>query len=688
MAAMVVVIGLGMGSCVDNIDNSTTPSEKEQQAEEARQAKAQKFWAVASQLVDLDDYTEDYEGKTFESTYGVEGAEAGTRYVFTNDLATAAARFADLVEQKGIDENTETYTYDDPDVGTLVYTKGSGRILATVDVSIKQIPSLKKIVYVPGAYANGSFRGRAYYRFGDVVSREVNGYGGEKVIEYWICVRPSFGPESKGDSHWVCLNVLAEKNVWHYYSKNSKKNYYLPTGIGTNEEHMQNLAEMLYAIYFPNAWQENVSDIANTDLKMFHDFNKTRYPLHNNYFWMDVRQQWGEKEILKKALNFTEEGNEFKNMLRSDGIRLLHSGYSWWTTTSWNATLYEAHYQNGMDSKEKNMHKVSFDERTNNMQIYSTDCRKMGKDNYDNYKAFFNNDGKYRWTIRHATGKDLAARGTAYNKQGKIQGVVELYRYYRDVVPTADDAYVTTEPEEASAEVAKDKVAVGYLIDEDGKFYKSYDAILKKAVAMVVYLGRDKRVEKDKDWNALAIALKDVSKDYTTDYDLIFGESGQDNTSCSTTIADEKDIASRLDGWAMTQRLKNHECNANHSHPGAENVGALEQIPGCSEWFIPSAGQWDLAMQGMCYGKYTELNEEWGYAQEGQWLWEEAGVAFAELLSSYDYMTITMYDNDDEYLMFNYFSDWKAIGFSNTPCDSPSLVRPFLAFKVGAGGNK
>ena len=31
MAAMVVVISLGMVSCVDNIDNSTTPSDKEQQ---------------------------------------------------------------------------------------------------------------------------------------------------------------------------------------------------------------------------------------------------------------------------------------------------------------------------------------------------------------------------------------------------------------------------------------------------------------------------------------------------------------------------------------------------------------------------------------------------------------------------------------------------------------------------------
>ena len=127
MAAMVVVISLGMVSCVDNIDNSTTPSDKEQQeqqAQDAKQEKSQKFWAVVSQLVDVDDYTDDYEGKTFEPTYGVAQGDDGTRYVFTNTAAAAAARFADLVERDDIDENTETYTYDDPDVGTLTYTKG------------------------------------------------------------------------------------------------------------------------------------------------------------------------------------------------------------------------------------------------------------------------------------------------------------------------------------------------------------------------------------------------------------------------------------------------------------------------------------------------------------------------------------------------------------------------------------
>ena len=290
MAAMVAAIGFGIGSCTDNIDNSTKPSDNpQQQAADEQAAKAQKFWSVVSQLVDVDDYTEDYEDKTFEPVYGETiGTDTSTRYVYTNTAAAAAERFADLVERDDIDENTQSYTFDDPDIGTLTYTKGTGRELATVGVRVKQIPSLKKIVYMPGAYANGYFRGCAYYRFGDVVKRQVDGYPNGKVDEYWICVRPSFGPENKGDSHWVCLNVLPKKNVWHYHSNTNNNNYYLPKGLDTNKEQMQNLAEMLYAIYNSEKWWDNVGDRDDTT-PMFHDFDKGNRHLHNRYFWQNVR---------------------------------------------------------------------------------------------------------------------------------------------------------------------------------------------------------------------------------------------------------------------------------------------------------------------------------------------------------------------------------------------------------------
>ena len=97
MLMTLAVLGLSMGvaSCVDNIDNNggTTPG----QHEEVVQSKTDKYWSVVSQLVSTDDYTPDYENKTFEPVYGVaQEGDPTTRLVYTNDVATAAERFADI----------------------------------------------------------------------------------------------------------------------------------------------------------------------------------------------------------------------------------------------------------------------------------------------------------------------------------------------------------------------------------------------------------------------------------------------------------------------------------------------------------------------------------------------------------------------------------------------------------------
>ena len=404
MGAAVVALSFGVVSCVDNIDNSTTPSDKEQQEQQAQdiqQAKAEKYWAIVSQLVDIDDYTDDYEDMIFEPVYGVKGSEAGTRYVYTNDMATAAARFADLVERDGIDETTEKYTYDDPDVGKLVYTKG--------------------------------------------------GYGGEKVTEYWICVRPSFGLEGKGDSHWVCLNVLPKKNVWHYHSNTNNNDYYLPTKLGTNQEHMQNLAEMIYAIYYPTEWFYNVENyVPRLGLKMFNDFDPKKVKYHNQYFWMNVQEGWKNAEVLKYALNYAPRSDRnFQRWIAQDNIRLLYKGYSWWTTSSWTCKLYAVQYRDAHndnddpDYKRLNNHSVRFSEPTMDMQHIAVDFRKTGAINIGRYIDFFEGSYNTYWTVRHATGKELASGGT-YEVDRPIPGVKDFYRYYRDVVKTE---ILTEEPE-------------------------------------------------------------------------------------------------------------------------------------------------------------------------------------------------------------------------------------------------
>jgi AraC-like DNA-binding protein len=445
MAAAVLGLGMSVASCTDNIDNNSGKTPEEQ--EEVVQSKADKYWSVVSQLVSLDDITEDYEGKTFEPVYGVaQEGDPSTRLVYTNDLATAAERFADIVEVEGIDKNTQTYTFDDPDIGTLTYTKGDeeGAILATVDVNIKQIPSLKKIIYVPGGLSNGHFEGKAYYRFGDVVSRQTTDYDGNAATEYWVCVRPAFGPEGKEESHWVCLNVLPKKNVYHYKGSNGT-DYYLPTGIGTNKEQMQNLAEMIYAITYPSDWDYNVSHNSNGSLKMFHDFSHSNIKYHNEYFWQNVQNAWRKKGIFRLALNIDED--DLYNAILNNGLNFLYSGYSWWTKTSWYCKLWTASFTHDFNTVEYfNLHKSKFGSLEKNMRNLRVDCRIMG-DSTQNYSDFLGSDSgnpNIYWAVRHATGKELCANGR-YDVKQPLNDCSEVYRYYHDVNPVND---LTTDPEE------------------------------------------------------------------------------------------------------------------------------------------------------------------------------------------------------------------------------------------------
>ena len=456
LPALVFGLGMSVTSCKDDENDGKTEEQKQEEA----QQKATKFWDVVAQLVSVDDVTDDYAGKTFEPTIGIaDSSDPLTRIVNTNDMKTAAQRFANLVGANDIDENTPSYTWSDPEVGTMTYTRGgTAAEWATVDVDIKAVPHLQKIIYrVGGEGDNGSFEGRAYYRFGDVVSRQVTVTYNEKknndrrgtITEYWICVRPAFGPEGKEDSHWVCVNTVGDKN-YKYYKASTGTDYWLPTSLGTNKEHMQNFAEMLWAICYPENWRENVTNFHEdgtlwgfSGMPFFTDFKGKNLKYHNEHFWLNVQKGWELNRVAEDALNLYDMSN-LSLHIRREGVHLLYKGYSWWFTTSWNCQLWEAVYTNGEKNDELNMHHAVYNEEVErNMKDMKFDVRTMGKKT-ENYKDFFNNDGKYRWVIRHATGKELASDGKFDVKQ-PIKGVTEVYRYYAQY----PDEW-TREPEEPS----------------------------------------------------------------------------------------------------------------------------------------------------------------------------------------------------------------------------------------------
>ena len=237
MGLLAVSVAVGTASCKDD-DDASQDSVEQRELDEA--AQADRFWRVAGQLVGISQATDDYRSKTFEPTIGTpKDDDATVRIIATNDAETAAERFASLagLDEGIVSEETASYTWSDPAVGTLTYTKTQdGTSLATVDVSIRQIPSLRQLVYMtPEQMGLNAEYSTCYYRFGDVIKRTRR----DHVTEYWICVRPSFQPEGKGESHWISVSPLPAENIETYAASNGNT-YTMPTKISDNSEQMQN----------------------------------------------------------------------------------------------------------------------------------------------------------------------------------------------------------------------------------------------------------------------------------------------------------------------------------------------------------------------------------------------------------------------------------------------------------------
>lgn len=399
-------------------DDSPTAEEQEQRALEA----ANKFWSVVGQLVNMDDCTDDYLDKTFEPTIGTASEEDPlTRVVSINSMEGAAKRFASLTGAE-IDKTTTEYTWSDPDVGTLFYRKSTdGRSWATVSVNIRQLPHLEKIVYQSAAQGNtnGSFDGKAYYRFGDVVSRQK-----KHGTEYWICVRPAFSKEFKEESHWVCLNSLPTAQTSIIPKGNHQ--YYFPKYLVSDEVNRQNLAEMLYAICYPKEWEDNISLYSNIkdSLNFFTDFSADNLPYHNHLFWQNVQKGWDSNDIVKLAFNL-DNLDALRNSIDQYGMNLIYKGEAKSTVYMVSVTTYT----NGSRNSQKNLHGRKaingWQESIGRQQ--KLDFRVMGGA-LENYSEFFK-DRVYRWVIRHASGADLASNGSAPVDEA-LKGCTTVYRYY------------------------------------------------------------------------------------------------------------------------------------------------------------------------------------------------------------------------------------------------------------------
>ena len=442
LIALVCGLSLSVTSCKDDDKDELSAEEQEQQAIE-QQEKEMTAYSVLNYLANMSNAPSDFLSGSYEPTIGMaDGGDAGTRIVNTNDMETAAMRFADIAGAD-IDEDTPSYTWNDDQLGTMTYTKtNDGKSWATVDVNIKQIPGLQKIIYRSPEQGdnNGEFEGTAYYRFGDIVRRIVTSKDGSNNVEEWICVRPAFGPEGKEKSHWVTISPLSSDNVFTYTGSNDI-DYALPTLLGDNHEHSQNFAELLFAICNPNEWEQNIiNNQDNKKMLMFHDFHKDQLKYHTKFFWQRVQDGWvNEAKVFGNIFGLNKA--QFQTMLKGeDGLNLLTHGYSWSTTFSNKPTLYRYRFVNGTD-KEVNMHKepikggIRYDFHSVTNEVIKAKIKLNVNEQYDVDHPYWVNPDFFgteapHYIIRHATGAELSSDGKEDPKQ-PLKGVYEHWVYNR-----------------------------------------------------------------------------------------------------------------------------------------------------------------------------------------------------------------------------------------------------------------
>ena len=446
MVALVCSLCMSIASCKDDDKDEKEDPNSGQTDEQADKdmADAATFWGVVGQLTDTP-MPDDWRNATYQPAIGEpDGTNSAIRIVNCADAETAAARAADLLGGN-ITESTQDYTYQNDLVGTLTYHKTGGASLATVDVSIKQMPGLSQIIYkTPEQIGdNASFKGTAYYRFGDVV-KKLNKDG---EYDYWICVRPCFGPASKTDSHWITLSKLPSDNIKESSEKrvgDKKFKHYMPKNLASSSDHMQNMAEMVYAMTNPTDWATNLStNKGYQKLKYFGDFSYDKnFKYNNEWFFNNVANGWENNEggdLFQAIFGLSREA--LKTHVQQKGFAMVYGN----GTISGNDITLTVYKFAGTNLKTKNSIKSTSKWDSGSFDI----SQLMSKHYIDNEMVVPAEDGRY-WVARYATGETLAkgADATKFDKQKKLPNCEDVFVYNRDVddLDMTEETLKATEP--------------------------------------------------------------------------------------------------------------------------------------------------------------------------------------------------------------------------------------------------
>ena len=465
---VLLLCGLSMGvtSCSDDKNNSSNGEQADEQGDKDM-ADAAVFWGVVGQLTDTP-MPDNWQNATYEPSIGEpDGTNSAVRIVNCADEESAAASASDLLGTS-ITTATQSYTYQNDLVGTLTYHKTGGTSLATVDVTIPKMPGLSQIVYkTPEQIGeNASFKGTAYYRFGDVV-KKLNKDG---EYDYWICVRPCLSFVSKTDSHWMTLSKLPsdylksqEKTV-----NGNKFKHQMPKNLANNSDHMQNMAEMVYAMTCPTDWAYNLgTNKGYQKLKYFKDLNYEKYFKYNNeWFFTKVANGWEahDGDLFQTIFGLSRE--DLKAHVQAKGFAMVYGN----ATISSNDITLTVYKYDGTNLKTKSSVKS-----TGKWDYAAFDINQLMSKHYIDNEMVVADDGRY-WVARYATGETLAkgSDATKFDTYKKMPNCEDVFVYNRDVehFDMTEETLKATEPKVAGEHGnQKGYYQLGDIIKYNNRYY-------------------------------------------------------------------------------------------------------------------------------------------------------------------------------------------------------------------------
>lgn len=645
----------------DNNQTEVDPTDPYQKSSE----KAMALYGLASQISGIDSLPNDWETAVLPSIYGevLDNANPMVQTVAAESLAEAVLRWNSLTDhQLAADGTSDSWSF--ADLGSLTFTAGDQTsVIATIDVNIQQF-KLTQIRFVsPENLGENAQLPTPYYQLGDVVQ--------DKDQCYWICVRPAYPLKSKKHSHWISMHLTGD-NIKHYPQDGEKGEEFVPTSLGKDPEMMVYFAELMQALANPD---DIISNWSNSNAGKGDGFAGLGTEAFTTSYVRQLAIKWNEERIWN-IITPSKQADDvayWKEYFSGNELNMYYYGYSSPFSFSDMSLYYLKVTANNAGTLSKDAKStISWSKKGNTFNI-----------------------------------KDYFAKGTRGDNctQGLEKAIVVRYRTYEGDLTKplswADRDVFLSSQKVVNNNITTDvstKPGVGYLMGEDGNFYRTKSIAESKnvrPVALVLYVPEFDADENDK---CLAVSLKPVGKAKFADirdknfyyYDdckwkeFVFDwNKAYDNTKSMDVY---EDMLTELD------------LVSNHTHPAAQLVSNYavfgtedfdhSKFNDCSQWYMPSLP--DYLKITLCTGlKFDKDGQADGSGtnvttacKKMEALIKAAGLSPNDVFPRTAMFLTTTYDfyNGGEVFKYNITNGGRVLYETSKEYDKEAYVQAFLSF--------